>query len=319
MSSCARMNRLFAADGKCFVLAMDHGFYNVEAFLAGIENMKPLVETLATEGNPDAMLLTPGQAHLLQDIPGPGKPALVLRSDTTNIYGRDCPVMPSEQQDAPTSRGHGGSVPTYLFSTLIDDPVEQALALDAACVVVNLICPAGRGDVHHQCVQNVCALKSACARRGMPLMVEPVALKRRAVGTVPLSGTVPSCRSAAEAPPTGYEVDGATEKVVTLVRQAVELGADVVKVPPTDDVAAYHKVIETASGVPVLILGGGRVTDKEIFERTATLLRQGAKGIVYGRNVTRHPNPPAMCRALMATVHDGAGARKALSIVGGKS
>ena len=306
MSTCARMNRLFAADGKCFVLAMDHGFYNVEPFLAGIENMKPLVETLAKEGlsaeasakagAPDALLLTVGQAHLLQDIPGPRKPALVLRSDTTNIYA------PHPTED--------------LFSMLIADPVEQALALDAACVVVNLICPAGRGDVHHQCVQNVCALKAACARRGMPLMVEPVALK---VGTVPPSGTVPSCRSDAKTPAPRFEVDGATEKVVTLVRQAVELGADIVKVPPTDDVAAYHKVIETAGGVPLLILGGGRITDREILERTATLLGQGAKGLVYGRNVTRHPNPPAMCRALMAMVHDGATAKKALAIAAAKA
>ena len=30
----------------------------------------------------------------------------------------------------------------------------------------------------------------------------------------------------------------------------------------------YHKVIETAGGIPVLVRGGGRVSDQEILERT---------------------------------------------------
>jgi len=87
------------------------------------------------------------------------------------------------------------------------------------------------------------------------------------------------------------------------VRQAIELGADVIKADPTDDVGVYHKVIETAAGVPVLVRGGGRVSDREIMERTKGLLEQGASGIVYGRNVIQHPDPGAMVRALQAVVH----------------
>jgi DhnA family fructose-bisphosphate aldolase class Ia len=34
-------------------------------------------------------------------------------------------------------------------------------------------------------------------------------------------------------------------------------------------------------------------------------MAQGARGIVYGRNVIQHPNPGGMTRALMAVVHDG--------------
>ena len=34
------------------------------------------------------------------------------------------------------------------------------------------------------------------------------------------------------------------------------------------------------------------------------LMTQGARGIVYGRNVIQHPNPGGMTRALMAVVHD---------------
>ena len=63
--------------------------------------------------------------------------------------------------------------------------------------------------------------------------------------------------------------------------------------------------VEVASGIPVLVRGGGRATDDEILNRTAQLMEQGAKGIVYGRNVIQHPNPAGMTRALMGVVHQG--------------
>lgn len=101
-------------------------------------------------------------------------------------------------------------------------------------------------------------------------------------------------------------VDGDIDKIMPLVRQAIELGADVIKADPTDDVSQYHRVIEVAAGKPVLVRGGGKVSDDEILQRTYDLMQQGARGIVYGRNVIQHPNPSGMTRALMAIVHDGA-------------
>ena len=65
--------------------------------------------------------------------------------------------------------------------------------------------------------------------------------------------------------------------------------------------------------MPLLLRGGGRVTDKEILERTHAVLEQGAAGIVYGRNVIQHDNPAAMTGALMAVVHDGATVDEALA------
>jgi DhnA family fructose-bisphosphate aldolase class Ia len=65
----------------------------------------------------------------------------------------------------------------------------------------------------------------------------------------------------------------------------------------------------------VLVRGGGKASDQEILERTEALIKQGAAGIVYGRNVIQHENPAGITRALMAIVHDGttaAGAAKLL-------
>ena len=101
----------------------------------------------------------------------------------------------------------------------------------------------------------------------------------------------------------------------TVTRLLAEMGADIVKADPCDDVSEYHRVIEIAQGVPVLVRGGGKVTDQEILTRTKALMDQGAKGIVYGRNVIHHANPAAMTRALMAVVHDGASVADAVAMI----
>ena len=120
----------------------------------------------------------------------------------------------------------------------------------------------------------------------MPLMVEPLVMQDNSKGA--------------------YMVDGAIDKILPLVRQAAELGADIIKADPCDNVQEYHRVIEIAQGLPVLVRGGGRVSDQEILTRTKQLMEQGARGIVYGRNVIQHNNPAGMTRALMAIVHEGA-------------
>ena len=113
----------------------------------------------------------------------------------------------------------------------------------------------------------------------------------------------------------GYMVDGDLDKIQNLVRQAVELGADIIKGDPTDDVSVYHKVVDVAGGIPVLVRGGGRAPDEEILSRTEQLIQQGVSGIVYGRNIIQHPNPAGMTKALLAIVHDGATASEAVGFL----
>ena len=110
-------------------------------------------------------------------------------------------------------------------------------------------------------------------------------------------------------------VDGDVVKISHLVRQAVELGADIIKSDPSDDPSEYHKVVEIAGDVPVLVRGGGKVRDEVILQRTEALIGQGVAGIVYGRNVIQHENPAGITRALMAVVHDGASAADALGMI----
>lgn len=277
MSTSYRLNRLFhATSGRCLDVAVDHGFFGEPSFLTGIEHLPSAIETLVAAG-PDAIQLTIGQAGLLQGLPGRHKPSLVLRTDVANVYGHD--------------------LPQSLFSLRIADAVEQAVRLDAACIVVNLFHLPDRADVHEACVRNILALKPDSERAGMPLMVEPLAMKDS-------SGAG------------GYASDLDADRITALVRQAVELGADVIKCDPTSDPADVARVVETAGDVPVLIRGGGKVEDLELLRRTAGVLEAGAKGIVYGRNIIQHKDPAGMTRALMGLLHEDLDVDTAAGLIG---
>jgi DhnA family fructose-bisphosphate aldolase class Ia len=256
-----RLNRLFdAASGRALHVAIDHGAPGEAAMLGGIEDIEGAVDRVVA-ANPDAVLLAPGQAELLQRRLGRAKPSLLLRVDVPNVYGP--------------------GVPERAWSVLFEDAVGRAVRLDAAGVVVNLLEAPGHPELREDCVRNLAVLRAACDQAGMPLMVEPLALR-------PGEG--------------GYGMDGDVDRICGLVRQAVELGADLIKADPTDDPAEYAAVVRVAR-VPVLARGGGRIDDREILARTEALLAQGAQGVVYGRNVIQHPDPPAMVRALAAVVH----------------
>jgi DhnA family fructose-bisphosphate aldolase class Ia len=271
-----RLNRLFnAKSGRCFDVAIDHGLFNQPGFLSGIEDMQRAVETVVRAG-PDAVQLTPGQAHHLQKIPGRQKPSLVLRTDVANVYGRELPVE--------------------ALSAMIAEPALQAVRLDAVCMCVNLFQIPGAPGLTNQCIKNICALKLGSDDYAMPMMVEPLVFR-------------PNSKAG------GYMVDGDLVKIQHLVRQAVELGADVIKADPTDDVSVYHMIVEAAGGIPVLVRGGGLAPDVEILARTEALIKQGVAGIVYGRNVVQHANPVGMVAALMAIVHNGATTQEAAALL----
>jgi class I fructose-bisphosphate aldolase len=271
-----RLNRLFNPKSRrCLNVAVDHGFFNQPGFLGGIENIEAAIRTLVAAG-PDAIQLTVGQARHLQSISDQRKPSLVLRVDTANIYG----------SELPESR----------FSLMLEQAALQAVQNDAACVCVNLFQIPGAPDVHGQCIQNILRLKHECDQYAMPMMVEPLVFR-------------PNSEAG------GYMVDGDEVKIIHLVRQAVELGADVIKADPTSDVSLYHRVVEAAGGIPVLVRCGGKVSDLEIIKRSYGLLEQGVSGLVYGRNVIQHDRPQSITRALLALLHEGATIDGATAIV----
>lgn len=266
-SSKVRLKRMFNESGKCLDVAIDHGVFNEYNFLSGLENVESVVRQLV-KANPDAIQMNYGQSDVLQSIPGKNKPALVMRVDVGNPYN-------------PTTH-------KYMFNRLQneDEPILEAIRMDASCVVVNLLLLPNEPELHYQTISNIARVRGVCEKYGMPLMIEPLVMQ---VNTD--NG--------------GYQVDGDKNKLVPLVRQARELGADIIKADPTDNPEDYHEVIEAAR-CPVLVRGGGKADLKWVLERSYAFLQQGVHGLVYGRNVYQHPNPTQVVKAFMAMIHHNA-------------
>ncbi|WP_420004865.1 class I fructose-bisphosphate aldolase [Arenibacterium sp. LLYu02] len=274
ISQKARMNRMFT-NGGCLDVAIDHGVCNEPSFMVGLEDMPAVMKTLI-DARPDAIQCAYGQADLLQSRPEKDKPALVMRIDMGNPYNdQRHRVMWSMLQNA-------------------EEPIIGALEMDAAAVVVNLFMLPDEPELFRQCVENISRVRAACQKYGMPLMIEPLVMLPNDVRG-------------------GYQVDGNAEKIVTLTRLASEMGADIIKADPTENPEDFHRVVEAAR-VPVLVRGGGKEDLKTVLTKSAALLAQGAKGMVYGRNIYQHENPKAVVNALMAMIHQGVSGEEAWDI-----
>lgn len=270
----ARMNRLFS-NGGCLDVALDHGVCNEPSFLIGLENMEGVMNAVI-DAKPDAIQVAYGQADLLQRRPEKDKPALVMRIDMGNPYNdQRHKVMWSMLQNA-------------------DEPIIGALEMDAAAVVVNLFMLPDEPELFRQCVENISRVRAACNTYGMPLMIEPLVMLPNDVRG-------------------GYQVDGDADKIVTLTRLASEMGADIIKADPTENPEDFHRVVEAAR-VPVLVRGGGKEDLKTVLAKSAAIIAQGAKGMVYGRNIYQHDNPKAVVAALMAIIHNNADGAEAWDV-----
>lgn len=272
-----RMNRLLK-DGRCLDVAIDHGVCNEPSFLGGLEDMAGVVGQLVDAG-PDAIQMNLGQCDLLQEQPGKNKPALVMRTDMGNPYN------PLRHRSM------------WAMLQCEQEPIRAALQMDAACVVVNLFMLPDEPELFRQCVANIGRVRNECDKYGMPLMIEPLVMQ-------------------AHDGKGGYMVDGDREKIVTLVRLAREMGADIIKADPTSNAEDFHEVVEAAR-CPVLVRGGGKEDIEAVFGKAEQLLKQGAHGMVYGRNIYQHPDPSRVVKALMAMIHDGASAERALALYQG--
>jgi fructose-bisphosphate aldolase, class I len=130
-----------------------------------------------------------------------------------------------------------------------------------------------------------------CDRAGLPLMVEPV-----------LWGSgVPAERKNDPA------------LIESAARIALELGADILKIPYTGEADAFADLVRRLRA-PVFVLGGARMgTLADVFTVAHRSVAAGARGIVFGRNVWQHPSMDAVVRGLMEVVHAGIEPETALS------
>ncbi len=103
--------------------------------------------------------------------------------------------------------------------------------------------------------------------------------------------------------------------VAYAARVAAEVGADIVKVniPKLHSEESIHMpkayqelerelnlkgamehVVASASGVPVIIAGGGKVDDEALLEKAKIAIEAGAVGFIFGRNIWQRPMKEAL-------------------------
>jgi fructose-bisphosphate aldolase, class I len=228
-------------------------------------------------GEPDGLILTPG----------------LLKSCADLFAGRGRPALFAAVDVAVGSTFPGGPGGGEEYRLMAG--VEELLRLGADGVKMLLIFGRESAAAHADNVERVAAVARACEAWGVPLMVEPVLWGR----------TIPDGERAH------------SRRVQSIARIAVELGADLLKVPYPDDSDAFRALVE-ASPVPVLILGGPRAeTERELLEGVAAARDAGARGVAFGRNVFQQRDPSDMVRALRAVLHEGSEPEMAVRLVSG--
>jgi DhnA family fructose-bisphosphate aldolase class Ia len=156
--------------------------------------------------------------------------------------------------------------------------VDDALSFGADAVVM-LAFP-GQHD-EHLSLRRLARLCAEAERNGMPVMAEVI--------------------------PGGWAqaVPWTVESVAQGARIAAELGADMVKTVCPGDPAEFAAVIAECP-VPVVALGGPRMkSEDDVVALAGGVVRAGAAGIAFGRNVWGSPDPAALLGRLHAAVHGG--------------
>lgn len=119
-----------------------------------------------------------------------------------------------------------------------------------------------------------------------------------------------------EALPRGFEKadDARTPENITFAcRQAVEMGADIIKTNYTGDMESFHELTESVYA-PVVILGGAKkVPERELLQEIHDALEAGAAGIAMGRNIWGHENPARYAAAIAKLIHEGCSVDAALN------
>jgi fructose-bisphosphate aldolase, class I len=90
------------------------------------------------------------------------------------------------------------------------------------------------------------------------------------------------------------------EVIVHGARIAVELGADILKVPAVSPEAVEAMAVW---GRPIVLLGGAKQDDPSaLIAQISAGLKAGASGVVIGRNVWQHPDMASVIEAIQAAL-----------------
>lgn len=181
--------------------------------------------------------------------------------------------------------------------TLLKGAIERAIpcysveyALRVGCDAVACMGIIGGDDIQEKnSLQALSHYVEDCSRWQVPLMAEMIALQSTFVESTE------------------------AQKSAMAVRTGIEYGADFIKTPYVSEGDEFVDVIK-GSFKPVLILGGGKVTDRELLTSVKKAMDQGAKGAAIGRNIWQHQTPEKISQALSLIIHQKKSVDEAISL-----
>jgi DhnA family fructose-bisphosphate aldolase class Ia len=99
-------------------------------------------------------------------------------------------------------------------------------------------------------------------------------------------------------------------------RLATELGVDIVKTFYTGSAESFAQIVEMAAPALVVAAGGPRLdTDADVLRIVSDVVKAGAAGITFGRNIWQSTNPATIIRALKHILHEGGSVDEALELL----
>jgi class I fructose-bisphosphate aldolase len=261
-----RLNRLFnPKDGRAVCVAADHGWMSDPT--PNVIELKRILREVVS-GGADGILVSFGTALRMGSLfEGKNAPALLIRADWMNL---------------PRLGGSNVSnvLPAVNFKKKATSCAKDALLVGASAITIYYFI--GYSDEFEAInIEQAADFAKECRKIGLPLIIEPMAVGAGVTGV------------------------NVTEILIASARIAVEIGADALKIPYTNDVRSFKKLVDEA-GVPVLVLGGAKSDDpRDALELADEALRAGARGTVFGRNVTKAKDPRKMVADVCALVHHG--------------
>ncbi len=177
--------------------------------------------------------------------------------------------------------------------TVLAQTVEEAVSNGAEVILASLTLQTGSEETDTRNVELYSRLVNAADKLGIPVIGEYFPTH---------SGTISK--------------EQMHEQVYTCCRILSELGCDMIKTFYTYD---FKKVTDSCP-VPVFGLGAEKKpTQREALQLAADEIRDGARGVVFGRNAIQVPDPARFQQALCEIVKHGASVDEAInkySIIG---
>ncbi len=211
----------------------------------------------------EGLLLTPGQVE--------------RNADLLAVRGRPAIMLRVDQTTMWRQGSAGGYAEGY---TRLVGSVEDALRLGADAVISFLFTSHKDPELESRSIEICGHMAERCRSLGMALVVEPMAARG------------------------GLHDDPFTaESIAMNCRIAADMGADLLKTDWSGDAESFAKVV-AAVDIPVLLAGGAALGDaKQTKTMVGEIMKSGAKGLVFGRNLFQAQNPKRMMRDLQKLVH----------------